>query len=54
MDMSTMTSMMDLFNEVHLDVLLQIFSFLKSGYNGVTVFHVAEHEMDQTQFPIGD
>ena len=49
-----MTSVMDLLHEGHLDVVFQIFLFLKSKWNGVTVLGNTEPEIDQTHFPTED
>ena len=45
-----MASMMALPREVHLNVVLQMFSFLRSKHNSASVFDPSEPEIDQTQF----
>ena len=45
-----MASMIALPREGHLNVVFQIFLFLKRKHNGVTVFDPANPEIDQTQF----
>ena len=54
MEVSAMASTMSLLREGHLAVVLQMFSFLKSNHNRVTVFDPTEPEIDQTQFPTKD
>ena len=51
MEASAISSMMALLREGHLAAVFQMFSFLKSQYNGVTVFDSTEPEIDQAQFP---
>ena len=50
MEVSSMASIMALLREGHLSVGFQLFSFMKSKHNGVTVFDPAESHIDLTQF----
>ena len=52
MTLSSMASMMDLPREGHLNVVFQMFLFLKSKHNGVTVFDPTDPEIYQTQFQL--
>ena len=49
-----MVSMMALPREDHLKSVFQIFSFIKSENNGVTVFDPSEPDINKTQFPTED
>ena len=49
-----MASMMCLPRVVHLNLVFQMFSFLKNKNNGVTFFYPNDPEIDQAQFPTED
>ena len=49
-----MSSMIALSREGHLAAVFQMFSFLKSKFNGVALFDPTGPEIDETQFPTED
>ena len=54
METSAMVSMMALPRRDHLDVLFQIFAFLKTKHNGVMVFDSTDPDIDEAQFCMKD
>ena len=54
MEVIAMASMMALPREGHLNVVFQMFSFLKSNWNVVTLFDFTESDRNQNQFPTED
>ena len=50
METSAMASMMAMPRRGHLDVLFQMFTFLKAKHNGVMVFDPTDPDIDETQF----
>ena len=54
MKLLAMASIIALHREGHLAVAFQMFSFLKSKKNGVTVLGPADPEIDQNHFPTED
>ena len=54
MEVYAMTSMMALLRQGHLKVVFQMFSFLKTKHNVVTVFNPTEPKIDKNQFPTKD
>ena len=54
MGTSALASTMALPREGHLKAIFQMFAFLKSKHNGVTVFDPIEPDVDETKFPNED
>ena len=54
MEASSMASMIAILRKGHLKAVFQMFSFLKTEHNRVTVFDLAETDIDLTHFPTED
>ena len=50
METSALASMMAMPREGHLNVVFQMFAFLKGKHNGIMVFDPTEPDIDETKF----